>query len=446
MTEIDSLPILTAAASFEQQRRVAGSLTARGLTAGDRIAFLVSNHPLTISAVLGALRIGVIPVMLDPALSENERADVLADADCALIIESHESLQELNLGEPIDIASAPLGRPMHYTSGTTGRRKGVWSGVLSEAAGAALVAEERDQWSLRSNDIHLVVSGLYHSAPLRFPSGTLLAGGSVAVLPHFSGDAFLAALRDVQPTTIFCSPAHLQRLTETIDAGATLPDVSQVRLLAHAGAPCARPLKERIHGLFPSGSVWEFYGATEGQFTVCPPDEWASHPGSVGRVRPGRELSVDPDGTIWCRVPDYARFSYWGDSAKTAAAWRGDAFSVGDLGRLDSDGYLYLDGRRDDLIISGGVNVYPREVELAFEGCPGIGEIAVFARPDDRWGQRVCAVVTGNATDDELRNWAEIHLSAARRPKEYHRLPAIPHSGIGKVRRRFLAAELGLEE
>ena len=134
--------------------------------------------------------------------------------------------------------------------------------------------------------------------------------------------------------------------------------------------------------------LWEFYGSTEGQFTVCSPEEWMARPGTVGRARAGRTLSVDEDGTIWCRAPHFARFSYWRDPAKTDAAWKDGSFSVGDLGRIDNDGYLFLDGRRDDLIISGGVNVYPAEVEAVLSEVAGVGDLAVFGLPDDRWGQR----------------------------------------------------------
>src|SRR5207248_4605632 len=113
-------------------------------------------------------------------------------------------------------------------------------------------------------------------------------------------------------------------------------------------------------------------GATEGQFTVCSPAEWEARPGTVGRARPHRRLSVDDDGLIWCEVPRYARFEYWRDPKSTAAAWRGAAFTAGDLGRLDKEGYLFIDSRRDDLIISGGVNVYPAEVEHVLAAVPGV--------------------------------------------------------------------------
>jgi long-chain acyl-CoA synthetase len=190
--------------------------------------------------------------------------------------------------------------------------------------------------------------------------------------------------------------------------------------------------------------VWEFYGSTEGQFTACPPEDWLERPGTVGRARPGRRLTTDPDGTIWCEVPDAARFSYWRDPAKTAGAWRGPAFTVGDLGRLDAGGYLWLEGRREDLLITGGVNVYPLEVERALAACPGVHEVAVFGTPDERWGTRVCAAVVGSADPDAVRAYARERLAPAKRPKTVVRVDALPRTDRGKLRRTTLAAELGL--
>ncbi len=184
--------------------------------------------------------------------------------------------------------------------------------------------------------------------------------------------------------------------------------------------------------------LWEFYGSTEGQFTACRADEWEQRPGTVGRARPGRRLFVD-DGVVWCAVPEHARFTYWRAPGKTAAAWRdtqhGPAFTVGDLGRLDDDGYLYLDGRREDLIISGGVNVYPLEVEQTLREHPDVEEIAVFGLPDEKWGQRVCAAVVGTADAGALDGYARERLAAPKRPKQYFRLAELPHTPTGKVRR-----------
>ncbi|MBV9933303.1 MAG: AMP-binding protein [Actinobacteria bacterium] len=432
---------LSAADAEISQRRVAGALASAGLRTGDRVAFLVPSSPELLLALLGALRSGVVAVPLNPALLPEERTALLADAEPGLVVDDDAGLAELLQGPEAELAPAPLSRPMHYTSGTTGRPKGVWSGVLSPDDSAALLAEEAAVWNFGPDDVHLVCSPLHHSVAIRFSAGTLLAGGSVVVLPRFEARAAIAAIAEYRPTTAFMVPAHLQRLF----AAGDLPDLSSLRLLVHAGAPCPQPLKEQAIEAFPVGSVWEFYGSTEGQFTVCSTDEWFTHPGSVGRARPGRRLSVDADGMIWCAVPPYARFEYWRDAEKTAAAWRGDAFTVGDLGRLDDDGYLFLDGRRDDLVISGGVNVYPAEVERVLSQLPTVRDVAVFGVDDERWGQRVCAAIVGDATPEDVLAHARAHLAPYKVPKEVHVVEELPHTSTGKLRRGAVASQLGLE-
>jgi len=329
---------------------------------------------------------------------------------------------------------------MHYTSGTTGRPKGVWSGVLDEASAGALHDDESAVCAFSADDRLLVASPLHHSAPLRFSTGVLLAGGEVCVLERFDAAAVADAIATFRPTLAFFVPAHLHRLF----ALGALPRLDSFRLLAHAGAPCPVALKEAALAAFPTGTVWEFYGSTEGQFTVCSPDEWLERPGTVCRARPGRTLSVD-DGTIWCDVPPFARFEYWRDPEKTAGAWRGSAFTVGDLGRLDDDGFLFLDGRRDDLIISGGVNVYPLEVEAALTAVEGIEEVVVFGVPDERWGQRVCAAVIGDAAATAVMTHARATLAAYKCPKDVYVVADLPRTASGKVRRSAVASHLGLD-
>jgi long-chain acyl-CoA synthetase len=276
--------------------------------------------------------------------------------------------------------------------------------------------------------------------------GTLLAGGRIVVPGPFDPTTVTAAIVEQRPTTMFCVPAHLQRLFHHWDE-IGVPDLSSFRLVAHAGAACPPPVKQRLIELFPDGSTWEFYGSTEGQFTACRSEEWRDRPGTVGRARPGRILTTDADGTIWCVVPEHARFRYWGDPEKTAAAWRetpaGPAFTVGDLGRLDDEGYLYLDGRREDLIVSGGVNVYPVEVEHVLTEHPGVRDVAVFGMDDEQWGQRVCAAVVGPAGAEELDAFARENLAPPKRPKQYYSLDVLPRTPTGKVKRLDLPALLG---
>lgn len=411
------------------------------LSEGDRVALLLPGSHAYLDAVQRLLTVGVFPIPLDPRLTPAERDRILAGLSPRIVVTSYDDLAGLVAGLPA--AGLPRGRPMHCTSGTTGTPKGVYSGLLDDAAAAALVAEERDLWGFTADDVNLVLSPLYHSAPLRFAAGTAQAGGRVVIPGPFDPAAVTAAIETERPTSMFCVPTHLQRLLAHWDE-VGVPDLSSFRLVAHAGAPCPTEVKRRLIALFPPGSTWEFYGSTEGQFTACRSEEWLERPGTVGRARPGRVLSTDPDGSIWCVVPDHARFSYFNDPAKTAAAWRdtsaGPAFTVGDAGRLDGDGYLYLDGRREDLIISGGVNVYPTEVEQVLGTCPGVTDIAVFGVADPDWGQRVCAAVVGDVDEQALASYAREHLAPPKRPKTYVRHDALPRTLTGKVRRRELAA------
>ena len=412
------------------------------LREGSRVALLVPGSPAYVDLVLALLAGGIFPVPLDPALTASERERILAPIAPDLVLTTPEEVDDLLAGLPDRDGSLPRGRPIHCTSGTTGTPKGVWSGLLTAPEAAALVDEERDLWGFAADDVHLVISPLHHSAPLRFAMGTVLAGGRIVVPGRFDPAVVTQAIVRDRPTSMFCVPTHLQRLFAHWDR-VGVPDLSSFRLVAHAGAPCPPALKRRLVELFPDGSTWEFYGSTEGQFTACRSEDWLAHPGTVGRARPGRTLTTDDDGRIWCAVPSHARFTYLGSPEQTAAAWRdtpaGPAFTVGDVGRIDPGGWVHLDGRRTDLIISGGVNVYPLEVENALRGLTGVDDVAVFGVPDEEWGQRVCAAVVGTASADTLRAHAREVLAPAKRPKDYVRLDALPVTATGKVRRDELA-------
>lgn len=435
--------VLTATAPqiFTRSERFAAALAGRGVRRGDRVAVVTPEHrgapasaaaeqALTLALVLGALRSGVIPALINPQLTLAERTYILQDCDPALALTEPGDLSHLFAGDPgpVELADHPLGRPMHYTSGTTGRPKGVWTGDLTQAESAALWADEQALWQFGPDDLSLVHGPLCHSGPLRFALSVVLAGGSVALPGWFDADRMAAALTDVRPTTAFVVPSHLQRLFARLDVPS-----SPYRLLAHAGESCAPALKRQIHTWAGADRVWEFYGSTEGQFAACSGPEWEERPGTVGRARAGRTLRID-DGLIWCHAPSFARFRYWGDEVKTSQAWRGDAFTVGDLGRLE-DGYLYLDGRREDLIITGGVNVYPAEVEAVLGACPGVQEVVVFGSPDPRWGNAVCAAFLGDADPDDVRRFAAAHLAGYKRPKRIERREDLPRTASGKVKR-----------
>ena len=445
-----------------------------GCTEGDRVVFALGSSAALICAVLGAARSGLIPVLLNATLTRAERDALADDAQPTLRVFDESALAELvdRSDTPIGLAPYPLTRSMHYTSGTTGRPKGVTTGIWDDRTARQVYEDEAAVWQFDQKDLHMVCSPMYHTVSIRFSSNTLLAGGSLVILSRFDAGTALNVLRRHRPTNAFLVPTHLQRILQLPELGAG-ETFDSLRLLVHAGAPCPESVKRATMARVPAGGVWEFYGSTEAQYTVCPPDEWLDHPGTVGRARAGRHLSIAPidavdetaveravdtphaisdpgsavEGTIWCEQPDFARFSYWRDPEATSKAWRGAACTVGDVGRLDPDGYLYLTGRRHDLIISGGVNVYPAEVENVLAAVDGVREVAVFGLPDARWGQRVCAAYVAGSTSAEaaLRAAASSRLAPYKRPKAYFATRDLPHTATGKLMRRAVPDHLGLD-
>jgi long-chain acyl-CoA synthetase len=462
---------VTVGATSASIARGVGLLRALGLAAGDRVAVQLGDDRATFGVLAAACLEGVVAVPLPPDLAPGERRTIVTDADPALLLADPAVVrhaptdldvpvretgpEDLARQPALDPASAwPRTRPMAYTSGTTGRRKGVHVGVHDAAWGAEVVEDEHVAFDRRHGDHHLVVSPLYHSGPFRFALVTALLGGEVHVLGGFDAGRWRDALRTVRPTSLFCVPTHLHRLVALPATGPA--DLASLDLLAHAGAPCPEPLKRRVLDLAPDGAVWEFYGSTEGQFTACPPQVWRAAPGTVGPARAGRRLEVRGGdgsvlpageiGTVWCHVPDHARFDYWRDPERTAAAWDDDAFTVGDLGVLDEAGRLTLAGRPGDLVISGGVNVYPAEVERQLLDLDGVAEAVVFGVPDEGWGERVVAAVVpwpgADVDGDGLREALRARLRPAEVPKTVTVVGELPRTATGKVRRVGLAEAL----
>ena len=449
---------LTATQARQGASWVAARLLHMGVVSGDRIAIAPHNEKdidqaqsqqsSIIMAMWGALSIGVIPVMVNPDLSEREREYILRDSAPSVVFDTTASLVALTSSceESYPLPPYPLGRPMHYTSGTTGKPKGVWSGVLTPEAAAGLWATEIEMWDCSSRDTSLVHGPLTHSGPLRFALYTLLAGGDVLLPGWFDAELHSIAIAEHRPSIAFVVPSHMQRLLERPGGLAQSP----YRMLVHAGSACPPVLKNAIHEWAGAENVWEVYGSTEGQFTTMPGTQWALRPGSVGRARPERELQII-DGTIWCAPPEYGYFEYWGAPEKTAASWQvidgRRWFTVGDLGRLDDQGYLFIEGRREDLIITGGMNVYPAELEAEILAFDGVHDVAVFGVPDERWGQKVCAAVVGNPDLDlnALSTRLRQDLAGYKQPKEFFVVDQLPRTASGKIQRLKVAGQLGLE-
>jgi long-chain acyl-CoA synthetase len=446
-----------------RQRALAGFLRS-GLEDGDRIAVLSANRLEQLEVMIGALRAGLLPVPVSSLLAPPEVAYIVEDAGARWMFTDGQrefsGLERvvtfgdayercLHEADPGDISDHVLGRPMHYTSGTTGHPKGVWVPPYSEKRAAGVAQDFIRLWGLSSEDVHLVCSPLVHSAPLRFCTRTLEAGGKVTVQSRFDAEETLAAIEFFGVTTTFMVPTHLERIFALGRKALARHDLSSLRLLVHAGAPIREATKRDAIDTFPKGSVWEFYGATEGQATRISATEWLRKPGSVGTPNPGVEILITSEagerlgplelGEVWIRDPRADRFAYWGDKAKTRAAWRDDAFTVGDLGSVDDDGYLFLAGRKHDTIITGGVNVYPQEVERVLLDHPAVAEVSVYGAAHAEWGQEVRALVVpspGLPLDAELlRKWARERLAGYKCPRVIELVDDLDRTPTGKIKR-----------
>lgn len=427
--------LLSSEVAHDMGQRIVAAFAERGIHRHSFVVFQSANSAHLLAGVYGALLGGYAPVVISDKLRDREVTDMLMDLPQSTVV-SAEMLREFaqsNCPDSTGLSDQFCCRPVHFTSGTSGKPKGVWSGWLTSDDAGALESEERDAWRFGRTDVHLVNGPLSHSAPLRFALHTLLNGGMVLVPPRFDVENVIDIIESGLATTTFVAPVHLQRILDTRP-----PKRSSLRLVAHAGSPCPDRVRLAAIDAFGIDALVEFYGSTEGQFTLCRAAEWRVHRGTVGRARPQRELNTDDRGRIWCRVPQYARFEYLGDPDKSRAAWRGDWLTVGDVGRLDELGYLYLDGRTD-LIISGGVNVYPAEIERVLSELPGVVSIVAFGIDDPEWGQRVCVAYIGKVSEDEILQYCHDNLATYKHPRSIVKVTELPRTHTGKINRSALA-------
>jgi long-chain acyl-CoA synthetase len=449
---------------------VASALLAAGVGPGDRVAVMAHNRPELFAAWNGAARLGALVVPIGYRSTAPELAYLVDDSgavvllhDCPDVVDAARLPATVRAVHALDDSGwAPprLAPPvtdfvgasvttMNYTSGTTGRPKGI------ERAAPAPAAEYGGNtfmrfWGFDADDVHLLCGPAYHTAPGNYAQMHLMEGATVVVMPRFDAEACLALIERERVTNTHMVPANFIRILEVAWSAF---DRSSIRKVLHAAAPCPVAVKRRVMDVFPPDTVWEYFGMSEGMGTVISPGEWLAHPGSVGRPFPGVDVTVRRDdgttapagevGSIYVSsVPGYPAFRYRGASDKTAAAWRDGSFTVGDLGWLDNDGYLFIADRRTDLVISGGVNIYPAEVEQALAEHPDVVDAAVFGLPDQRMGQRVHAVVelrAGNRGDaDALVEWLRPRLAVFKLPRTIEFVEELPREPTGKVRKREL--------
>jgi acyl-CoA synthetase (AMP-forming)/AMP-acid ligase II len=304
---------------------------------------------------------------------------------------------------------------------------------------------------IRRDDRHLAVCPMYHSTAFGFIGFTLVVGGAIVIMPRFEPEELLATIERERITTTAMVPTMLHRVLELPDAVIERYDTSSLRAIFSGGAPLSGTLARRFMERF--GLVlYNFYGSTEtGLNTLATPAELLDSPGTIGHVVPGNEIRLLDDDGREVRVGQAGELfvrnamlvaGYHEDDEATARSMRDGFFSVGDLAHVDEKGLYHIDGRKRDMIISGGVNVYPAEVEEALARHPAVAEAAVVGIADDEWGERVKAFVSlrdgVTASSEEIAGFAKAHLSGPKVPREIVILDDLPKNPTGKVLKREL--------
>lgn len=438
----------------DEAERVAGGLAAQGVKAGDRIGIYATSSLEWVFAYLGVVRSGGIAVLMNPEYHSAEAGHILHDSEPSLVIADAPRgaiasglgfkvvpIEDLPRADPAKMPALTPESPaaILYTSGTTGRPKGAvidHGSFLAQGRGAIEI------WRWTSQDILVHALPLFHLHGLGMGlHGTLLSGSSATLIPFTPADVVHELTRgdSERGTMFFGVPSMYQRLCDWLDQHPT--DLSQVRVFVCGSAPLPPALFERCTRLLGQPPV-ERYGITEGGIVVTNPYDGPRQPGRVGFPFPGVEVKLGEQDEVLLKGGQVFK-GYWRNPQATAEAFTPDGwFRTGDVGEIGEDGSLAIRGRIKDLIISGGFNVYPREVELVLEEHPSVLEVAVAGVPSDKWGEEVTAFVvpSGSApvVDSELIAYARERLAHYKCPKRVVVMDKLPRNAMGKVQRSLL--------
>ncbi|WP_432470241.1 acyl-CoA synthetase [Amphritea sp. HPY] len=475
---------------LEECNKIVHGLRQLGLEKGDTVAAMLPNCAEYIALHLAVTQAGFFLVPINWHLAGPEVAYILQDsgakaffchelttkaskaaldevsfdAQAAFMIGSSSELRpyaELIAGQPGTMPEdRATGMVMFYTSGTTGKPKGVRRAVpkvdpdttaTNFTMFPALFGIEAG-----NDNVHFCGSPLYHTAVMNWSTNSLHLGHAVVVHEKWEGEAMLQAIEQYRITTAHVVPTQLVRLLKLTEEVRNRYDVSSMRHMMHTAAPCSPDVKRAIIEWF-GPCVYEYYAATEGGGAICNSEEWLANPGTVGKAwygadikifdEEGAEVPTGEKGTVYMLMPEISRFEYKGDKAKTEKDRRGDYFTAGDVGYLNEGGYLFLCDRKIDMIISGGANIYPAEIENVLILHPEIQDCCVFGIPNADWGEEIKAVVQPvdgvDADDDFTENVMAFlgeRLAKMKWPKSIDYMPQLPRDPNGKLYKRRLRA------
>ncbi|GAA1028018.1 MULTISPECIES: AMP-binding protein [Amycolatopsis] len=467
--------------------RLSHGLRAAGLQPGSTVTAMLPNSSDYLALVFATGQIGLRLVPLDSQLTASELTYLISDSGASIFVASKrfaqsasEAADAAGLTDRQRFAPAPFGgfagldqltaempdtapenrltgQIMHYTSGTTGVPKGVRRpmriGRPDPIAGYL-------SWALRKRfglpigtGVHLVTAPMHHAAAGGFAAQSLHMGQQLVLMDRFDAAESLRLIDRHRVTNTSVTPIMMHRWLKLPSEIRDSVQVSSLQHVLHGGAPCPIDTKRRmLDWLGPI--LHEYYSFSEGGMVSVGSLDWLKHPGTVGRPEPGSVRVLGKDGTarmpgetglVYLKLPDLLRFEYLGDPEKTAAAIRDGYCTAGDLGHVDNEGWLYIDDRRADLIISGGVNIYPAEIEAVLVQHPAVSDAAVVGVPDDEWGTSAVALVelapdamAGEGTAADILAAAGLRLARHKLPKSIEFVPTVGRRPDGKLRRHFL--------
>jgi len=466
----------------EASIRLAHVLRSRGLQTGDHLAVLLDNQPEFYDVVWAAMRTGLYITTINWHLAAGEAGYIVRDCDATALVATA-TLRDVvaDMGADIeavttrisvdgelpdfdryedvvaDVDLSPVpdereGGWMFYSSGTTGQPKGILPPLPVGDLGAPsfLTRMLTGLFGFSKDTVYLSPAPLYHAAPAGWTFGTQRLGGTAVVMERFDPLELLAAIERHRVTHVQLVPTHMIRLLRLTEDERSRFDLSSLQMVVHAAAPCPVEVKQAcLDWLGPI--IHEFYSGSEGAgLCYIGPEDWLAHPGSVGKSMTGaihiigdhgEERPVGDEGEVWFETN--RTFEYHRDPEKTKAVWDPRGWSwLGDVGRVDEDGYLYLTDRASNMIISGGVNIYPREIEDVLVMHAAVDDVAVIGTPDADMGEHVTAFVLltpdQTATAAELIEWCRGRLSHFKCPKEVRFVDALPRLPTGKLLKRLL--------
>ena len=463
----------------ERSNRLARALRNRGVRRGDAVALLCSNRLEFVEVLLATQRSGLRLTTVNWHLTPDEAGYIVDDCDARVFVAearfadtaggaavaAPRAQVRLAIGRPIDgfddydtaVAAEPgddlddpaLGSQMLYTSGTTGRPKGVFRDEASLATAVMLARA-----AYRDGNVHLLTGPLYHAAPLLFSlNAPLIAGVPVVVMPEWDPEEALRLIERHRVTHTHMVPTMFHQLLALPDEVRARYDVSSLHNVLHGAAPCPVGVKRRLIEWF-GPVVNEYYAATEGLGTWVDARTWLEKPGTVGKPAPEDQVVVGDEeanrlpageiGLVWFKASEVP-FEYYKDRAKTESSYRERHFTLGDMGYVDDDGFLFLTDRSANLIISGGVNIYPAEVDAVLLEHPSVADAAVIGVPNAEWGEEVLAVIELRAgvepsseLADDLVAFCRKQLAHYKCPRRVEFVDQLPRQDNGKIYKRLL--------